>query len=92
METNLIIISVILLVFGYLVGVKRMTWLLAGYNEKRVVDKMKLSRLVGGTMAILGIILLVCGFFGVPKPDYFIMAAIAIILIQVVYVNMKLVE
>lgn len=92
METNLIMMSGILLVFGYLVGVKKMTWLLAGYNEKRVVDKMKLSRLVGSTMAILGAVLLVCGFVGVPKPDYFIMAAIAIILLQVVYVNMKLVE
>lgn len=92
METNLIIISVIFLVFGYLVGVKKMTWLLAGYNEKRVEDKTTLSRLVGSTMAILGGVLLVCGVVGVPKPEYFIMAAIAIILLQVVYVNMKLVE
>lgn len=92
METNLIIISGIFLVLGYLVGVKKMTWLLAGYNERRVEDKTKLSRLVGSTLAILGVVLLVCGFIDVSKPDYFIMAAIAIILMQIVYVNMKLVE
>ncbi|MEO4055645.1 DUF3784 domain-containing protein [Solibacillus sp. CAU 1738] len=92
METNLIIISAIFLVFGFLVGVKKMTWLLAGFNEKRVTDKTKLSRLVGSTMAILGAVLLVCGLVGVANPDYFIMASIGIILLQIIYVNMKLVE
>ncbi|MEG0385981.1 MAG: DUF3784 domain-containing protein [Solibacillus sp.] len=92
MDTNLIIISGIFLMFGYLIGVKKMTWLLAGFNEKRVMDKTKLSRLVGSTTAILGIILLGCGLIGVPNPEYIIMACTAILLLEVVYVNMKLVE
>ena len=55
MEINLVIIGFVFLVFGFLVGVKKLTWLLAGYNEKRVKDKNKLARLVGSTFALLGL-------------------------------------
>lgn len=92
MDTNLIIIGGIFLAFGYLVGVKKMTWLLAGFNEKRVTDKTKLSHLAGSTMAILGVILLGCGFIGLPNPEYIIMAVTAVLLLEIVYVNMKLVD
>lgn len=92
MDTNLLIIGGIFLAFGYLVGVKKMTWLLAGYNEKRVKDKTKLAHLTGSTLAILGGILLSCGLIGTPNPDYIIMAVIGIILLEIVYVNMKLIE
>jgi len=92
MEINLVIIGAVFLVFGYLVGVKKRTWLLAGYNEKRVKDKLKLARLVGSTMAILGILLLICGLIGVKQTEYLIMFAVAILLMEVVYVNAKMVE
>ncbi|MGE7925795.1 DUF3784 domain-containing protein [Viridibacillus arvi] len=47
--------------------VKKLTWLLAGYNEKRVKDKNKLALLVGGTFALLGIGTLISRFVGENK-------------------------
>ncbi|WP_397538046.1 DUF3784 domain-containing protein [Rummeliibacillus pycnus] len=92
MEMNLVLIGVFFLVMGYLVGVKKQTWLLAGYNEKRVKDKFKLAQLVGSTMAILGILLLICGLIGTKQTEYLIMFAVAILLMEIVYVNAKMVE
>lgn len=92
MEINLVIIGAVFLVFSYLVGIKKLTCLLAGYNEKKVKDKNKLARLVGLTLALLSIVLLISGFVGVKETEYIIMFAVAILLIEVVYVNAKMVE
>ncbi|WP_339176092.1 DUF3784 domain-containing protein [Solibacillus sp. FSL R5-0691] len=92
MEMNLVIIGVIFLVLGYLVGVKKLTWLLAGYNEKRVKDKNKLAVLVGGTFALLGIGIVISGFAGVQQAETVMFVAIGIILLELVYVNAKMVE
>lgn len=92
MELNLLIIGLVFLLIGFLVGVKKYTWLLAGYNEKRVEDKEKLARLVGGTFALVGVGLLICGFIGLKEVETIMMVAVGIILLEVVYVNVKLVE
>lgn len=92
MDINLVIIGVVFLVLSYLVGVKKQTWLLAGYNEKRVKEKNKLARLVGITMALLGVVLMISGLTGMKETEYLIMSVVAIILIEVVYVNTKMVE
>lgn len=86
------IIGFIFLVMGFLVGVKKFTWLLAGYNEKRVKDKGKLARLVGGTFALIGAVLLICGIVGVQQLEMLVMGAVVIIIMEVVYVNARLVE
>ncbi|MGN7476323.1 DUF3784 domain-containing protein [Solibacillus silvestris] len=92
MEVNLIIIGLVFLVIGFLIGVKKLTWLLAGYNEKRVKDKNKLARLVGSTFAVLGAGLAFSGFAGLKQTEMILMVAVAIILLEVVYVNAKMVE
>lgn len=92
MEINLIVIGFVFLLIGYLVGVKKITWLLAGYNEKRVKDKKKLATLVGGTFAILGIGLMIFGFVGFKQAETIMMVAVGVILLEVVYVNAKMVE
>lgn len=89
---NLIVVGFIFVLFGYLVGVKKLTWLLAGYNEKRVKNKKKLAILVGGTFAILGIGLLIFGFIGFKQAETIMMVAVGVILIEVVYVNAKMVH
>ena len=88
---NLIVMGFVFLLIGYLVGVKKITWLLAGYNEKRVKDKKKLAILVGGTFAILGIGLLMFGFIGFKQAETIMMVAVGVILLEVVYVNAKMV-
>ncbi|WP_153733293.1 DUF3784 domain-containing protein [Sporosarcina obsidiansis] len=92
MEINLVIIGAVFLIFSYLVGVKKLTWLLAGYNEKKVKDKNKLARLVGITLALLGVVLLISGIARVKEAEYIMMSVVAILLIEVVYVNAKMVE
>ena len=77
---------------GYLVGVKKLTWLLSGFNEKRVKDKVKLAHLVGRTEMILGGILIIGGFVGVNYAEYLVMFSVAVILGLVLYVNIKMVE
>ena len=89
---NLIVMGFVFLLIGYLVGVKKITWLLAGYNEKRVKDKKKLAILVGGTFAILGIGLLMFGFIGFKQAETIMMVTVGVILLEVVYVNAKMVE
>ena len=89
---NLIVVGLIFLLIGYLVGVRKLTWLLAGYNEKRVKDKKKLVNLVGGTFAFLGIGLLIFGFIGFERYDTIMTVAIGVILLEVVYVNLMMVE
>lgn len=92
MNQDLIIFGTIFLVLGFLVGVKKMTWLLSGFNEKRVRDKKKLAHLVGGTEAVLGIVLIIGGILGVDSPKFLIMLCIAIMMGLVFYVNSRMAE
>lgn len=92
MDMNLLAFGIIFLIIGFLVGVKRQTWILSGFNEKRVKDKKKLGNLVGGTTAVLGIILVIGGITGFQPVEYLMYGVVAIMLGLVVYVNVKLVE
>ncbi|PQZ57018.1 MULTISPECIES: DUF3784 domain-containing protein [Bacillus] len=57
---SLFIVAIISFSLAYFIGVKQYTWLLSGYNERRVSDKVKLSKIVGlynlsaGVLATLG--------------------------------------
>lgn len=92
MENTLIGIGFLFIFLGYLVAIKKMTWLLSGYNEKRVKNKNKLAHLVGGTYLLLGTILLIFGIVGFEKIDFLIISSVVIILIELVYVNIKMVD
>ena len=92
MDTSLLIIGVILLALGYLVGVKKQTWILSGFNEKRVKDKVKLAHLVGGTNVLLGGILIIGAVVGVKPVEYLVMLVVGVMLSLVIFVNVKMVE
>ncbi|WP_413366978.1 DUF3784 domain-containing protein [Lysinibacillus sp. 3P01SB] len=92
MKINLMIIGLLLLAIGYFVGVKKMTWLLSGFNERRVKDKEKLANLVGGAQILLGAMLIIGGLVGVHPEEYLIIASVVILLGLLVYVNYKMVE
>ncbi|MCA0993353.1 DUF3784 domain-containing protein [Guptibacillus hwajinpoensis] len=47
MDVGLFIIGIAFLIVSYLVGVKKQTWLLAGFNEKMVDNKSLLGTIVG---------------------------------------------
>lgn len=94
MDTNLLIFGAIFLIIGFLVGVKKQTWLLSGFNEKRVKDKDKdkLARLVGVTTVVLGGLLIISGVVGVKPVEYLVMLVVGIMLSLVIFVNVKMVE
>ncbi|MEG0259104.1 MAG: DUF3784 domain-containing protein [Lysinibacillus sp.] len=92
MNMNLLILGAIFLIIGYLIGVKKQTWLLSGFNEKRVRDKEKLARLVGGTTVVLGAFLIIGGVVGVKPAEYLVMFVVVVMLSLVIFVNAKMVE
>lgn len=92
MDTNLLIFGALFLIIGYLVGVKKQTWLLSGFNEKRVKDKGKLARLVGIATVVLGAVLIIGGIVGVKPVEYLVMFVVIVMLSLVVFVNAKMVE
>ncbi|MCM3086706.1 DUF3784 domain-containing protein [Bhargavaea ginsengi] len=91
MTVDLIVIGLIFLVLGYLIGVKKMTFLLAGFNEQRVQDKEKLGLLVGGAQGALGTIMLIAGLLGAAPAQPFIVGSVIVLLVFVVFVNVKMV-
>lgn len=92
MNMDLFIVGGILLVMGFLVGIKKQTWLLAGFNEKRVEDKNKLATLVGGYTGVMGILFLIAGVISFE----YIQSLFTILLIGlislIVYVNVRMVK
>lgn len=92
MNTESLLVGIIVVVLSYLVGIKKFTWLLAGYNEGRVLDKDKLAKLVGITYFILGVILILNGFFSLKLLEYLAIIGVVIVLLEVFYVNFKLVR
>lgn len=57
-----------------------------------VIDKDKLSKLVGITYFILGIILILNRFFSLKILEYLAIIGVVIVLLEVFYVNFKLVR
>ncbi|WP_251552522.1 DUF3784 domain-containing protein [Neobacillus muris] len=85
-------IGIILLVLAYLVGVKKQTWLLSGFNQRRVKDQDKLAKLVGFYNGLMGAAMLIAAF--IDHPDMQILFPILIVgyVILLGYVNIKMVE
>lgn len=86
-------IGVLLIIFSYLIGVKKQTWLLSGFNQNRIRDKEKLSRMVGTTDLFTGALLIVSSFF--ISQDFMIVAIMLAAFAHVgivAYANVKMVD
>lgn len=92
MNTDFLIIGGVLLVLGYLVGIQKKTWLLAGFNEKRVTDKNKLAALAGGYTGVMGILFLIAGILSFEFVQGLFMALLVGYISLIVFVNVKMVE
>lgn len=88
----LVMLALISFTLSYLIGVKQYTGLLSGFNEKRVKDKVKLSKIVGLYNLAAGVIATVGSVF--TTPDTQIIFPIVIIghVILVAYVNTNMVH
>ena len=92
MNQSFIIIAMILFVFAYLIGVKKQTWLLSGFNEQQVRDKDKLASLVGSFNLIMGIIMVGGAFIKHPDAQALIPIVVIGYVILIAYVNTKMVD
>ncbi|WP_410511229.1 DUF3784 domain-containing protein [Paenibacillus sp. BR2-3] len=92
MNYDLIIVGGILLILGFIIGIKKQTWLLSGFNEKRVADKNKLSILLGGYYGIMSILFLAAGVTSFQHTQILFTILIIGFVVLIVYVNVKMVD
>jgi hypothetical protein len=92
MNTELMIVGGVLLLMGFLVGVMKQTWLLAGFNEKRVSNKGRLAKLVGGFEGIMGAVFIIAGFFSFPSVTILMAILLIGIFGLIIYSNVMLVD
>jgi hypothetical protein len=88
----LVIIGVVLLCLAYLIGKKKLTWLLSGFNQHRVRDKDKLAKIVGIYNLIVGIILVTAGFINYPNTEILVPILVGGYVFLILYVQKTMVE
>ncbi|MGH1295613.1 DUF3784 domain-containing protein [Bacillus pretiosus] len=89
---SLFILAIISFALAYFIGVKQYTWLLSGFNERRVSDKVKLSKIVGLYNLIAGVIATIGSVFITPNAKIVFPIIIVGHVIIAVYVNTRMVQ
>lgn len=89
---TLIFLGLLLLVLAYLIGVKKYTWLLSGFNQHRVRDKEKLAQITGMTNLISAVVLIAAGFLTSPYASAIVPIVVVGQVIVLLYVNTKMVD
>lgn len=92
MNQHFIIIGSILLILAFLIGVKKQTWLLSGFNQQRVSDKDKLSKILGIYNLVMGLLLIAGGFINHPDAQVLFPILLVGYVILLGYVNIKMVK
>ncbi|TYR80493.1 DUF3784 domain-containing protein [Priestia megaterium] len=92
MDYKIMILGVIFLILAYVVGVKKQTQYLTGFNQHRVRDKKKLSEIVGSFSFAVGVILIINGFVLIIPLEIIMPLIVLGFLGLVLYVNAKMVE
>ena len=89
---SLFILAIISFALAYFIGVKQYTWLLSGFNKRRVPDKVKLSKIVGLYNLIAGVIATIGSVFTTPNVTIVIPIIIIGHFIIAAYVNTRMVQ
>ena len=89
---SLFILAIISFALAYFIGVKQYTWLLSGFNERRVPDKVKLSKIVGLYNLIAGVIATIGSVFTTPNVTIVIPITLIGHFIIAAYVNTRMVQ
>ncbi|MCX2824369.1 DUF3784 domain-containing protein [Bacillus pseudomycoides] len=89
---SLCIIAIISFASSYFVGVKQYTWLLSGFNEKRVQDKQKLANMVGLYNLAAGVIAAIGSVFTTPNIQIIVPIIIVGHVVLAAYVNTRMVH
>ena len=89
---SLFIVAIISFALAYFIGVKQYTCLLSGFNERRVLDKVTLSKIVGLYNLIAGVIATIGSVFTTPNVTIVIPIIIIGHFIIAAYVNTRMVQ
>ena len=89
---SLFILAIISFALAYFIGVKQYTWLLSGFNERRVLDKVKLSKIVGLYNLTAGVIATISSVFLTPNVKIVFPIIIIGHVIIAAYVNTRMVN
>lgn len=89
---SLFIVAILSFALAYFIGVKQYTWLLSGFNERRVPDKVKLSKIVGLYNLVAGVIATIGSVFTTPNVTIVIPIIIIGHFIIAAYVNTRMVQ
>ncbi|PFW59363.1 exonuclease [Bacillus cereus] len=89
---SLFIVAIISFTLAYFIGVKQYTWLLSGFNERRVPDKVKLSKIVGLYNLSAGVIATIGSVFTTPNVTIVIPIIVIGHVITAAYVNTRMVQ
>ncbi|WIG40050.1 DUF3784 domain-containing protein [Bacillus toyonensis] len=89
---SLFIVAILSFALAYFIGVKLYTWLLSGFNERRVPDKVKLSKIVGLYNLVAGVIATIGSVFTTPNVTIVIPIIIIGHFIIAAYVNTRMVQ
>lgn len=92
MANELWIVGLIFLALGLIVAVGKQTWLLAGFNEKRVKNKTLLAYLVGGYFVIMGSLFIVSSIFSLLSEQILFGVLVIGLFILIMFTNVKLVD
>ncbi|MBO1581516.1 DUF3784 domain-containing protein [Bacillus sp. XF8] len=89
---SLCIIAIISFTLSYFIGVKQYTWLLSGFNERRVRDKQKLAKIVGLYNLAAGVVATIGSVFTTPNTQIIVPMIIIGHVILAAYVNTRMVH
>lgn len=86
------IVGGVLLIMAYLIGIKKQTWLLSGFNEQRVSNKTLLANIVGGFYFVMSLLFIANGLLAILSEKSIFAVLIIGLFGLIVYTNTKLVE
>lgn len=89
---SLFILAIISFALAYFIGVKQYTWLLSGFNERRVLDKVKLSKIVGLYNLFAGVIATIGSVFTTPNVKIIVPIILIGHFIIAIYVNTRMIH
>lgn len=94
MDYGLLIIGITLLLVSFLVGVKKQTWLLAGFNEKMVKNKSLLGTITGLLFFLpVGLIVIINSIIDYAHEGTVLVVAILVLLTSVyLFINRRLLD
>lgn len=92
MNVNLFIIGLLLIVFGYFIGVKQKIEFITFLKNRHVSNRGKVANLMGGSQLILGAFLITLGALGFQYDPVAIVFVLIVLLVISVYVMREYVE